>query len=256
MFFSKTSIVLAAAALSSVASAQYDYGSSGSSMTSVEAGAATTTAAASSPSGSVNVHVITAKIDEAGKNVFVPNNVQAAVGDMIQFQFWPRNHSVVRAAFDSPCQPLEGADGFYSGFMPVAQDATSMPTFTVMVNDTKPIWFYCSQGKHCQAGMVGVVNPTANRTIEAFTAAAALAPNNVSPGTVSGGSASSASGTGTGTGSTTLATSVTGTNSATASGTGTGVSAPANNNAPGHGAFATSGVAVIIAAVAASFFLA
>jgi hypothetical protein len=31
--------------------------------------------------------------------------------------------------------------------------------FTVMVNSTDPIWFYCGQVGHCQGGMVGVINP-------------------------------------------------------------------------------------------------
>jgi uncharacterized cupredoxin-like copper-binding protein len=31
--------------------------------------------------------------------------------------------------------------------------------FTVTVNDTNPIWFYCGVPTHCQAGMVGVINP-------------------------------------------------------------------------------------------------
>ncbi|KAL8801805.1 MAG: hypothetical protein Q9182_004212 [Xanthomendoza sp. 2 TL-2023] len=54
-----------------------------------------------------------------------------------------------------------------------------------MVNDTKPIWYYCSQGDHCQNGMVGVINPPAankSRTIESFTALANKATANLSPG--------------------------------------------------------------------------
>lgn len=42
--------------------------------------------------------------------------------------------------------------------MPVSANSTEMPSFTIPVTDTKPIWFYCSQGKHCQSGMVGVIN--------------------------------------------------------------------------------------------------
>jgi len=38
--------------------------------------------------------------------------------------------------------------------------AVSNRTFTYEVkNASQPAWFYCSQGKHCQAGMVGVINP-------------------------------------------------------------------------------------------------
>lgn len=31
--------------------------------------------------------------------------------------------------------------------------------FTITINDTTPIWYYCDHIGHCQAGMVGVINP-------------------------------------------------------------------------------------------------
>lgn len=69
------------------------------------------------------------------------------------------------ASFAQPCVPIEQSDpgnatnAFFSGFMPVSDVANGgMLTYTIMVKDAKPIWYYCSQGKHCQAGMVGVIN--------------------------------------------------------------------------------------------------
>ncbi|KAK8201186.1 hypothetical protein BKA81DRAFT_123406 [Phyllosticta paracitricarpa] len=54
---------------------------------------------------------------------FEPDVVQAPVGDIIQFQFYPVNHSIVRAEYGYPCVPYEmtgvGKVGFYSGFRPV-----------------------------------------------------------------------------------------------------------------------------------------
>lgn len=50
---------------------------------------------------------------------------------------------------------------FFSGFMPTnaSLSATSkVLTYTIRVMDTKPVWFYCSQAKHCQGGMVGAIN--------------------------------------------------------------------------------------------------
>jgi hypothetical protein len=114
-----------------------------------------------------------------------------------------QNHSVVTASFDSPCVPNVNANTdpktrnvFYSGYMPTADDG--LLTYTVPVVDKSPMWFYCSQQKHCQTGMVGVINPyvthlckpKANQTsrptsgpqsIQAFIAAAAQAPDNLSP---------------------------------------------------------------------------
>ncbi len=74
-----------------------------------------------------------------------------------------QNHSVVQSTFDNPCEPIAknmpGTAGFFSGFMPVSENSSMMPSYSIAINDTKPIWFYCSQGKHCQQGMVGVINP-------------------------------------------------------------------------------------------------
>ncbi|EHK97823.1 hypothetical protein M7I_6406 [Glarea lozoyensis 74030] len=152
----------------------------------------------------------------------------AAVGDMVQFQFTPKNHSVVTSAFDTPCSPK---GDMFSGYMPVAANATNTPTYTMMVQDTKPIWLYCSQGKHCQSGMVMVINAaaTGEKTLAAYKALAAKATSNTAPSgpisgsgsnttTPSGGNTGTGSGTGSGTG--TGSSSGTGSTEGSASGTG------------------------------------
>ncbi|KAI9655699.1 MAG: hypothetical protein M1829_000611 [Trizodia sp. TS-e1964] len=149
--------------------------------------------------GMVNVHIVKVS-NKAGDLKFEPNDLKALTGDMVQFQFYPKNHSVVQSTFDQPCQPIQNnvpsSPGFFSGFMPVSADSQSMLTYTIMINNTNPIWFYCSQGRHCQSGMAGVINAPAtntSRTIAAYQANAVQAPNNVSPSGSgsSGGSASS-----------------------------------------------------------------
>lgn len=94
---------------------------------------------------------------------FFPDNLKADVGDMIQFQFRAGNHSVVQSTFDQPCSPINehtNTTGIFSGYQPVAASASAgdIPTYTVMVAAKTPLWMYCSQGKHCQAGMVMVIN--------------------------------------------------------------------------------------------------
>lgn len=95
---------------------------------------------------------------------FFPEKINAPVGSMVQFQFRGGNHSVVQSTFDNPCIPISNvntsAKGVYSGYQPVAASAAKgqIPVFTVMVNSTTPMWLYCSQGKHCQNGMVMVIN--------------------------------------------------------------------------------------------------
>lgn len=136
-------------------------------------------------SGETTVHVITVG-NAAGEPVFEPKTLKAAVGDMVQFQFYPSNHSVVMSAFDRPCAPADGDDAFYSGYMPVRMEDTEMPLYTIPItDDTKPIWFYCSQGQHCQNGMVGVINQQdgqEEKTIEKYAEACASAEENVTPG--------------------------------------------------------------------------
>lgn len=74
-----------------------------------------------------------------------------------------QNHSVAVSSFDTPCvalpEPLDGPaiDVFYTGFMPTSPDGN--PVYTVVVGSADPIWLFCSQGDHCRAGMVGVINP-------------------------------------------------------------------------------------------------
>ncbi|KAH0538438.1 hypothetical protein FGG08_004986 [Glutinoglossum americanum] len=150
------------------------------------------TKTAQTPQGSDQIMMTVVKVGSPeGNTVFEPDNLQVPAGSLVQFQFWPKNHSVVRSSFDQPCVPIEqstpGSHGFFSGFMPIQQ---SLGIFTIMVNDTKPIWFYCSQAKHCQNGMVGVINaPASNssRTIDTFKALAKNAPNNITPGSSAGG---------------------------------------------------------------------
>lgn len=77
-----------------------------------------------------------------------------------------QNHSLVQSNFANPCIPIQNiqpnvTDAFFSGFMPnnsTFGSTSNVPTYTIRVKDTKPIWFYCSQAKHCQAGMVGAIN--------------------------------------------------------------------------------------------------
>jgi len=65
------------------------------------------------------------------------------------------------------------------------------------VTTTDPTWYYCKTGAHCQAGMVFSVNPTADKTHEAFKATAmGNAPPSGTTQTVSStGTAPAASGT-------------------------------------------------------------
>jgi hypothetical protein len=106
---------------------------------------------------------------------------------------------VASGDFANPCTPQTPAtNAFFSGFMPT--DKQGQLTYTIPIRDTNPIWFYCSQARHCQDGMVGVINPcvlnpplpnptltccenspASGQTLTDYTTRAATAANNVSP---------------------------------------------------------------------------
>ncbi|KAF2637515.1 hypothetical protein P280DRAFT_552183 [Massarina eburnea CBS 473.64] len=106
-----------------------------------------------------------------GDHKFKPDVVQAAVGDIIEFDFFPPNHSVVRAEYKFPCIPYEmtgaGKQGFFSGFNPVDAVLSSPPKYSLRINDTSPTFFYCSAPGSCITyGMVGVINPNSTTSLE------------------------------------------------------------------------------------------
>ncbi|KAJ1331700.1 plastocyanin [Microdochium nivale] len=117
-----------------------------------------------------------------GKLVFNPSNVTELVGTVVEFNYNPKNHSIVQSSFDKPCQPLDG--GFAAPFFPTEEKESGV-TFEVTVKDDKPVWFYCAQtaSTHCQAGMVGSVNAPVEgaNTFDAFKHLAAGAPSSTIP---------------------------------------------------------------------------
>ncbi|KUJ11344.1 uncharacterized protein LY89DRAFT_689215 [Mollisia scopiformis] len=126
--------------------------------------------ASSTTSAPAATHTVSVGAD--GLN-FNPHEITgAAVGDIIEYRFYPQNHSVARAAFGpNPCIPYEdtgaGLVGFWSGFQPIAVVLNDPPIFRVRVNDTAPIFYYCSAPNACFEGMIGVINPNATETFQA-----------------------------------------------------------------------------------------
>jgi plastocyanin len=169
-----------------------------------------TTTLTPQPSGTgVSKPVHTVAVGQNGLT-FTPDTVHANVGDDVVFQFFPKNHTVVQADFNNPCNPSQ--NGIFSGFNFNVTNGTAVSstkwalcctklllidsqdkTFTITVSDTKPVWLYCSQNQpkpHCAAGMVAVINPPASgpNTLDAFKAAAAKTTVSTSPaGGASGG---------------------------------------------------------------------
>ncbi|KAI0303539.1 Cupredoxin [Multifurca ochricompacta] len=147
------------------------------SSTSLAVSSVTPPVATSTPSSSSQDHKII--VGGTGILTFQPANITAQPGDTITFEFHQKNHTITQSSFAAPCQMLaststSGQVGFDSGFMPVATDATTFPTFTIQVNDTAPIWAYCRQAGHCGQGMVFAANAIESgpNNFEAFEARA------------------------------------------------------------------------------------
>ncbi|EFQ33971.1 hypothetical protein CGRA01v4_12460 [Colletotrichum graminicola] len=156
---------------------------------------ASTVLAAVLPAAAVMGATHVVKVGDGGLK-FTPDNIEAAVGDSVEFQFYPKAHSVAQAAFDTPCMPLTNGTtaGFFSGPVPVTSGVGSM-AWTLEIKDKNPKWFYCATGDHCQSGMVGVINAPAGgkKTVEMFAKTAAEAKANVAPSSTSGGTMGPAS---------------------------------------------------------------
>ncbi|ORX34444.1 hypothetical protein BD324DRAFT_653221 [Kockovaella imperatae] len=94
---------------------------------------------------------------------YEPSTVQASVGDTILFQFQAGNHSVTQSTFQNPCTY---SGGFNSGFFPISGNPVDV---AITVETSDPIWMFCAQDGHCEAGMVFAVNPpSSGDTFSAF----------------------------------------------------------------------------------------
>jgi plastocyanin len=145
MHFTTLSLIFSAVPL---ALAQNYGGSSGST---------TSAAAASAQTSSTGpLHVV--KVSNAnGDLTFTPNDIQAAVGDQVEFRFYGPKHSVAQSSFAKPCVPVN-ASAFFSGPITTSGTTANIEIFTLNVTSTAAIWFYCSVASHCANGMSGVIN--------------------------------------------------------------------------------------------------
>ncbi|CAG8953620.1 hypothetical protein HYFRA_00010079 [Hymenoscyphus fraxineus] len=118
----------------------------------------------------------------------------------VNFHFYTGSnpHSVVNGPFDQPCTHANGsaeAPVFFSGMLDGDKDGNT--TFSVTIENSNPIWFYCSVKQHCQHGMVGVINPPAlYQGLSQYRAEAATVKTSTDPSS-NGTSTTSGSETGT-----------------------------------------------------------
>jgi hypothetical protein len=136
---------------------------------------------------------ITVIVGANGGLTYNPSSATAKTGDTIAFQFQAKNHTVTQSTFADPCAPVN--QGVDSGFQPVPTGATSFPQWSFTLNnDSAPLWFFCKQTGHCAQGMVFALNPTQNKTFDAFKAnAMSTSSGNTASASGAGGSPTSSS---------------------------------------------------------------
>ncbi|KAJ5305852.1 hypothetical protein N7508_004867 [Penicillium antarcticum] len=165
--------LLAALALASMAIAQYSgsviaMDSSASDLTSTASSSLSATKTSTSTGIATHTIQVGSKSDP---HQYSPSSVKANVGDIVVFEFYPTNHSVVKADYLAPCVPASG-DIFYSGMFDTFNEEDGQlvgdpPTWSLRINDTAPTFFYCTAIDSClKNGMVGVINPNSSETFK------------------------------------------------------------------------------------------
>lgn len=108
------------------------------------------------------------------------------MGDIVTFEFYPPDHSVARAEFGSACVPYEYTGKNKQGFWSNTQNVTDfdhLKYFSITVNSTEPIFYYCAAPDACTGHqMVGVINPNATQTLDKQIIAAKEASYQLKPG--------------------------------------------------------------------------
>lgn len=95
-----------------------------------------------------------------GKVQFIPNQVNAEIGDIVEYDFLAKSHSLTQSDFLTPCTYNGGFDTGLNQVNPKNESGKFIIPFEVKTK--KPLWFYCKQQgppNHCGAGMVMGINP-------------------------------------------------------------------------------------------------
>ncbi|KAI9064355.1 hypothetical protein FKP32DRAFT_630323 [Trametes sanguinea] len=109
-----------------------------------------TQGSSSGSSGSGTTHTVIVAPTQ-GVLRYVPFAVNASVGDTVMFMWGANNHTVTKSSMVEICNKTDS--------QPFASGEQNKPfTFTQVVNDTNPIFFYCGTPGHCQKGMFGMIN--------------------------------------------------------------------------------------------------
>jgi plastocyanin len=93
------------------------------------------------------------------QTLFRPNQLDAAVGDIVIFNFHQSNLTVSESTLDEPCIASKDFD---TGLHQFITNGARMPLVAFSVENSAPRWFFCQQKmirSHCNDGMVFGLNP-------------------------------------------------------------------------------------------------
>jgi plastocyanin len=82
----------------------------------------------------------TVQVGALGELIYGPNQLNAALGDIVRFDFLKQNHSVIQSSFAKPCTYNGGFDTRLNQFNP--QNISGKFLVDFQVNTTDPLWFY------------------------------------------------------------------------------------------------------------------
>lgn len=101
---------IALATLGSAADSSY-----GSSATATASSSITTTFSTSTTTSTGSATHTVQVGPDSSPHAYVPHSITANPGDVVVFEFYPTNHSVVQADYGSPCRYPSSGAYFYSG---------------------------------------------------------------------------------------------------------------------------------------------
>ncbi|KAH8727421.1 hypothetical protein GQ44DRAFT_788927 [Phaeosphaeriaceae sp. PMI808] len=186
---STATLILATSALLAIGLAQITTSEGASTMPSVSANSQSTIPVPSmtrttSASEKPRVHMVRVG---AGGFHFEPNELKnVSIGDIVTFEFYPPDHSVARAEYESACVPYEYTGRNKIGFWSETQwveTASEITHWNLTINNTEPVFYYCAAPNSCIGKrMVGAINPNSTQTLDAQIRAVAKAEFQLAPG--------------------------------------------------------------------------
>jgi plastocyanin len=128
-----------------------EFGGGMTSVSNTDSGSSNTDTGYSGSTGTGATHTVIVAPSQ-GVLRYVPFYTTANVGDTVQFVWHANEHTVTKSSQLELCNKTSEAPVFASG------EHNASFTFSQVINDTNPIYYYCGTPTHCEKGMFGMIN--------------------------------------------------------------------------------------------------